>query len=274
VARFKIVDKRIEQYGGGGLPGHLEREFRPWDHTSVLIGLGARAKPGNVSDLAIYGRALDEATGTLIGYYPEGSVNPDGSVNFSPEVEATDGNPPHRSVVTGLGLRASPGNIVGLEIWTLDINHGFPPIMVPPPHGSGPLERHFMIGEGPSEKTARLHYGNLCTGFSIRAAAGANVTSAWVEWGQVLHGAQASAEGVLSSVTIRSDSQRVELTIALSAGGPDQWYFNLEESLSTQMLLLTHARDALLQGKRVNLSGVLWDHEPAAENEAITIFGA
>jgi hypothetical protein len=280
--RFKIVDKWIVGYGGNWLPTQLDREFRTWDDHSVIFGVGLSISPGSITDLSISGRTLNESTGKLQGPTEKmGSDNPSEVIIESPDL--TDNS----SVLTGLGfqgsgkvkvskLKSKPCHINGLKIVTVDISQGFlakPPAPGPqgPQGGSNitasPLTREYMIGDG-VELQEVLNLGYLANRVTARANPG-NVPNAWAEWGKIIHGTEVSTEGFLASVDVRVDSQRVELS--LESGNPINWYFNLDESLSTQMLLLSHAREAIAHRIHIRLAGVHWANESPTEVEAITL---
>jgi hypothetical protein len=127
-----------------------------------------------------------------------------------------------------------------------------------------------MIGSGVEQQEV-LDLGYLANRVTTRANPG-NVANAWAEWGKIIHGNEVSADGLLASVDVRVDSQRVELSLV--SGDPINWYFNLNESLSSQMLLLAHAREAVVNNTHVRLAGVYWANELSAEVEAITLFGS
>jgi hypothetical protein len=290
MARFRLIKKRVVTYGDNRAPGQLEMEFRTWNDRSVIVGVGAHASPGNVTNLAVYGRLLDETTGNL------GSATQTKGDDSVHEIKFEAPGEP--VAMTGLGLRAASGNLVGMQVHVVDIDRGISaaaatpapppspairpgtrpgiPAFPAPPVAVGSAAsaegRDYFLGAGPMERYAQLDPGYLCTGLAMRASP-SNIASAWAEWAVILRGTEQTTTGTVKALTVRANVSRVDVTVQDATGGPVDWQFDLSENLSAQMLLLAQLREAIGSGRTVTVEGVAWAADASAEVEAVTILG-
>ena len=120
--KFVRVNDFIEKIPDAGPPNGFEAGARiaaPW---RVIVGVSIRAHPGTVTTMVVGARRLNPNTGKL-----EGDVikHFEGSAPSHPlEVSINANNVPNGSnrVLGGFWVRAQPGNVTSVTLWTKSIN--------------------------------------------------------------------------------------------------------------------------------------------------------
>lgn len=87
----------------------------------VITGIGLRMKPGNVTTLRLVARSLNPQTGLLGQHLMYFSGGTDPNQLLEADLRPWEAPDSEDVLLSGIGLRAQPGNVTTLVIWTKNI---------------------------------------------------------------------------------------------------------------------------------------------------------
>lgn len=144
----------------------------------VITGIGVRMHNGDVTTLKVAYRNLDPDRG-LIGPDHFQAAGTEPSFSLERWVFPLEAVHDTHAVLAGIGMRAHPGDLTTLRVWTRDINESGR-MTEPREHRFGPDPNH------PLEALVMVPDPGVIVGFGVRASPG-DVTHAMAWYGSLMH---------------------------------------------------------------------------------------